>query len=127
MVLRKLLLCCLAVLICSCLAGTAFAQSLTTGDVAGVVSDPSGAVIPNVQVTLKDNGTGSTQTANTNASGTYRFTLLRPGSYTISVNQQGFSQVTRPAQISVGQVVTANLQLTVGAASQTVEVTAAAP
>ena len=108
------------------LATSAFAQSLTSGDIAGTVTDPSGAVVPNASVTVKSNESGSTQTRNTNAQGAYRFSLLSPGTYTISVSAPGFQAAQIQATITVGQAATANLQLALGSASQTVEVSAGA-
>jgi hypothetical protein len=52
------------------------AQSLTTGSISGAVTDPSNALIPKAQVTLKDNSKGTTQETKTNASGLYEFALL---------------------------------------------------
>ena len=100
---------------------------MTTGDIVGVVTDPSGAVLPNVTVTLKNNSTGLTQSTTTNSSGTYRFDLLQPGPYTVIVAQQGFNSQNQTVTVALGQVQRANMQLQVGTASQTVEVTAAAP
>jgi carboxypeptidase family protein len=54
----------------------AAAQSLTSGDAAGTITDPSGAVVPNATVTLKSNDTGALQTRTSNAQGAYRFSLL---------------------------------------------------
>src|SRR5580765_870119 len=102
----------------------AFAQSLTSGDIAGTVTDPSGAVVPNASVTLKSNESGSTQTRPTNAQGYYRFSLLGPGTYTISVSASGFQSIQQQATVTVGQAATANVQLALGTASQTVEVVA---
>jgi hypothetical protein len=73
----------------------AAAQSLVSGDITGVVSDPSGAVIPNATVTLKSNGTGQTQNGTTNSSGVYRFSLLTPGQYTVTVNATGFQNAAK--------------------------------
>ena len=61
------------------------AQSITSGDIVGVVADPSGAVLPNIEVTLKSDAKGNTQVQSTNSHGVYRFSLLAPGSYTVSV------------------------------------------
>ena len=62
----------------------AFSQSLTTGDIAGIVTDPSGAVIPGVAVALSSTETGASQnTPPPNQAGAYRFTLLKPGTYTV--------------------------------------------
>jgi hypothetical protein len=104
----------------------ALAQSLTSGDIAGTISDPSGAVVPNANVTLKSNDSGETQTRTTNQQGAYRFSLLSPGTYTISVSAPGFQAVQQQATTTVGQAATANIQLALGSASQTVEVSAGA-
>lgn len=55
----------------------AAAQSLTSGDITGVVTDPTGAVVANATVTAKNAETGTTQTQNTNAQGAYRFCFRR--------------------------------------------------
>ena len=103
----------------------AFAQSLTSGDIAGTITDPSGAVVPNASVTLKSNESGATQTRATNQQGAYRFSLLSPGTYTISVSSSGF-QATHSRHVTVGQAATANIQFALGSASQTIEVSAGA-
>ena len=104
----------------------AFAQSLTSGDIAGTITDPSGAVVPNASVTVKSNESGSTQTRTTNQQGAYRFSLLSPGSYAISVSASGFQAVQQQSTVTVGQATTANIQLALGSASQTIEVSAGA-
>ena len=120
----KILLCSLTICLVAFLVSGAAAQSLVSGDVTGVVSDPSGAVIPNATVTLKNSGTGQTQNTTTNSSGVYRFSLLGPGQYTVAVNAPGFENVERNVTVAVGQASTLNMQLAVGTSSQTVEVTA---
>ncbi len=119
---------CSAALVCLALFATAGrAQSLISGDVEGAITDASGAVVPNASVTLKSTDTGSTQTTASNASGAYRFTLLKPGHFTVSVSLDGFRTAERAVEVAVGQIVSANLTLEVGAASQTVEVTTRTP
>src|SRR5215831_14136930 len=103
-----------------------FGQSLTSGDVTGTVTDPSGAAVAGATVTLKNNDTGQTQTATSSSTGAYRFALLNPGSYTVSVEAQGFKTSNRSVTVAVGQVSSLNIALTVATASQTVEVTAQA-
>ena len=103
------------------------AQSLVSGDIAGTVTDPSGAIVSSATVNLKNNGTGATQTDKSSATGAYRFALLPPGSYTITVTAPGFQQTPVTTTVSVGQVSTVNVKLTVGSTSQTVEVTSAVP
>jgi len=75
-------------------------------------------------LTLKNLDSGAIQTRNTNPQGAYRFPLLSPGSYSISVSATGFQSAKKTIALSVGQAVTANIQLELGAATQTVEVSA---
>src|ERR1700723_4065582 len=105
------------------LPGVSMAQSIVTGAVSGVVTDPSGSVIVGASVTLKTNETGAIQTTNTGSSGTYQFTLLKPGTYVVSATQSGFKQVTEPVDVLLGQIASANLKLELGSGSVTVEVT----
>ena len=107
-------------------AVSAVGQSLTSGDLAGTITDPSGAVVPNAQVTAKSNESGNTQTRAANAQGYYRFALLPPGSYTVTAVSSGFQSTQQQATVALGQAVLVNIQLQVGAASQTVEVNAGA-
>ena len=118
----------MALLLATCLmAPTAFGQSLVSGDLVGTVTDPSGAVVSNATVTLKSNATGETRTTTTSSNGLYRFSLLSPGSYTVSVTAQGFSNDVKRVQVNVGQSTVANVKIAVGASTQTVEVTGAPP
>ncbi len=103
------------------------AQSLVSGDLTGTVTDPSGAVVPNASVALKSNATGATRTTTTNANGAYRFSLLPPGNYGVSVSAQGFNKTDTTASVSVGQATINDVKMSVGTTSQTVEVTSTAP
>jgi hypothetical protein len=103
------------------------AQSLISGDLTGTVTDPSGAVVTGATVMLQSTTTGETRNSTTSSSGVYRFSLLPPGSYTISVSAQGFSKAETRATVSVGQTNIADVKMAVGATSQTVEVTTIAP
>ena len=119
------------VLLVFLLAGTlsipVVGQSLVSGDIAGTITDPSGALLSNATVTVKNNGTGQTQTTTTNSSGGYRFSLLPPAQYTVSATASGFQTVEQGVTVAVGQAATLNLKLPVGGSSQTVEVTAETP
>jgi hypothetical protein len=99
-------------------------QSLTSGGVTGTVTDPSGAAVPNATVTLKNNDTGAAASVTSNDTGAYRFALLNPGSYTVSVAAPGFSGVHQNVSVAVGQSSTVNVKLEVAASATTVEVTA---
>lgn len=104
-----------------------FAQSVVTGDVTGTVTDPSGAVVPDAAVTLKNVAEGTTVTTTTNATGGFRFALLKPGDYKLTVSQRGFKSLVQSVQVILGQVTTANLKLELGSQAETIEVTGAAP
>ena len=118
----------LAVLvIAAVMAPSLMAQSLVSGDLTGTVTDPSGAVVSGATVTLKSDATGATRTTTTGSNGTYRFSLLSPGSYTISVNASGFSKTESKATVSVGQASIADVKMAVGSSTTTVEVTTTAP
>ncbi len=106
-------------LLCPMLA----AQSLTTGGVSGQVTDPTGAVVPNATVTLRDMDTGASQTGTSNAAGEYRFSLLKPGHYTIRASETGMEAVESPFEVVVGSIQTVNLMLALSKSTTTVEVT----
>jgi len=102
----------------------AFSQSATSGGAAGVVSDPSGAVVPNAKVTITNNDTKEEHSATTNAQGSYRFSFLPPGGYTLAASATGFQPQTLKIQVSVGDTANGNMALLLSTATTTVEVTA---
>lgn len=104
-------------------AAVAFAQSTTSGDITGVITDPSGAVVTNAKVTATSDATGEAHTANTNAQGFYRFSFLKPGTYTVAASAAGFQATSRKVQVGVGQAASANIAMAVSTATTTVEVT----
>src|SRR3989441_12842953 len=71
-------------------ASDSFAQGGTTSALAGVVVDTSGGVIPGADVVAKQNATGVTVSAVTNADGVFSFPALNTGTYTVTVSLQGF-------------------------------------
>ena len=99
----------LALAVCLLASTLTFAQSSTTGEISGTVTDPSGAVLPNVTVTLKSTDKGNTQTGTTNAQGAYRFALLSPGNYTVSADAPGFKTSSISQGVSVGAVAITNI------------------
>jgi len=104
-----------------------FAQSVISGELTGTVTDASGAVVTNATITLTNKEMAVNQTTTSGSAGSFRFPLLRPGTYTIKVVAKGFSTAETVATASLGQITSVPIQLKVGAASETVEVTAAAP
>jgi hypothetical protein len=103
------------------------AQTQTTGDISGVVTDQTGGVVPQAHVTLKDNTKGSTQDTQTSKEGVYRFYLLAPGSYTVNVSAPSFPPISRQVDVNIGQISTIDVQLSVASSNTVVTVTEAAP
>src|ERR1700730_8996377 len=67
------------------------AQSASTGALTGTVTDPTGAVLQHAQIVLQNKGTDERRTALTGQDGSYRFSLLSPGDYELTVQAPGFA------------------------------------
>jgi len=103
------------------------AQSTTDGAIGGTVFDTNGAVVPNAQVVVHNNGTNAEQTVTTDGSGGYRVSKLQPGTYTVTVSEKGFASFKSPqVTVQVGSVTDVSPRLSVGA-TETVEVSGEAP
>jgi outer membrane receptor for ferrienterochelin and colicin len=96
----------------------------STGEIAGVVKDQAGAVIPSAAVTVTSQGTGLAQTVTTDSGGYYRIVLLPPGRYSASAKAKGFGDSTAEAVVGVGRTTDVNLILGVAARKEEVTVTA---
>jgi carboxypeptidase family protein len=105
------------------LPALASAQSVVTGGLTGIVTDPSGSIIAGATVSLKNQSTSEVLTATTGSTGAYQFTLLKPGMYVVSVSQSGFKQVSETVEVLLGQTALASVKLEVGATTETVTVT----
>jgi hypothetical protein len=104
-----------------------WAQEIT-GGITGTVTDPSGAAVPNAKVTATDVQRGTIWPTQTDSSGLYNFPRLPPGQYRIRVEAKGFASSVRPAfTLQMNQIARVDLQLSVGAMTQTVTVNAAPP
>src|SRR5512146_2657847 len=90
-------------------SGIAAAQQLATLRVT--VTDPSGAIVPGANVTVKDPQTGLTRTASTEANGLAVISALPAGSYELSASSQSFSPRKMPVQLSVGQIASVSVAL----------------
>jgi hypothetical protein len=101
---------------------------LTTADIAGSVTDGTGALLPNARVTLTDLSTQETRNTTSNSAGEFDFPFLQPGHYTLSINTTGFSTY-KVGEITVngGDHARADAKLQVGQSSETVEVIAQTP
>ncbi|MGB7136060.1 MAG: TonB-dependent receptor [Acidobacteriaceae bacterium] len=102
------------------------AAQVASTSLRGVVKDPSGAVVPNAKITLTNAATGQVISATSNGSGEYAFPQIPPARYTIEAIASGFGSQTKEAELLVNQPATINFTMTVQAASQVVNVSAAA-
>ncbi len=104
---------------------TAFAQVTATG-IHGTVRDPSGAVVPNAAVKATDTGTGIEKSTKTAEDGGFVFTNLQAATYKLTISAAGFqTAVLDSISVDSGRVTDVAAALTVGAATQTIEVAAA--
>jgi len=103
------------------------AQSIVTGAVNGTVTDASGAVVEGANVRLVSEATQETRTAVTGPGGTFQFSLLKPGRYSITIEKAGFRKAVQKSEVLLGQTTSANAKLEVGEATQTVEITESIP
>lgn len=106
------------------LAPFTFAQTTTTADTLGVVTDTSGLVVPGAKVTIKSLDSGESRTEIANGQGEYRFSLLKPGMYEVSAATPGLKSNLSKIQLLVGQALEVNLVMNPQGTSTTVEVTA---
>src|SRR5438046_2725405 len=102
-----------------------FAQVINA-TLSGTVSDATGALIPGVEITATQTGTGVVSTVVTNESGTYRFASLQPGTYQVKASLAGFQGQTFQVTLGTSQQIRQNFTLQVGALAQSVEVSVAA-
>ena len=102
----------------------AFSQKFT-GTIQGRVTDPSGAVLPNAQITVKNVATAATRTTTTNSDGDYAVPELEVGTYEVRATQSSFKKaITRNVELHVSITTTVNMQMQVGAATEVVSVEA---
>src|SRR5256885_417858 len=106
--------------------GISWAQ--TTGSIAGTIQDTSGAVIPEVTVTVRNVETGTVRTVTTDDRGYYQVLSLQVGQYEISAEASGFKKALRKGvDLTVGQQAVIAFSLEVGQVQQEVTVTAEVP
>lgn len=114
-----------AVMLVMALCGNIWAQETST--ITGTVTDPSGAVVPNAQVTVTQEETGTQQATATNGDGLFELPGLAVGHYTLTITAAGFNTYKKTGiVVNAAQTVRADASLTVGTNAQTVTVQAAA-
>lgn len=103
----------------------AFAQDTGTGTLIGVVTDPSGSVVPGSKVVATSTATQQVRSANTDAAGAYTFPALPRGIYDVTVSTAGFATIRNTGvTISVGTTTRLNVALPVAGAKETISVQA---
>lgn len=109
------------------MAATTWGQTAST-QILGLVTDATGAVVPNATVTAKRVETGDTRSTQTNETGNYIFPLVDSGTYEVSCTAAGFkTEVRRNVPLELNQKARLDFQLQVGQQAETVEVSSAAP
>lgn len=116
------------ILLLSFLLLPALSAQVVNGTVAGTVTDQAGAVVPSAKVLLQNEATGFIREVTTNENGQYVGSSIPTGDYVITVEQTGFQKLRRSGiRLTAADVLTVDLQLTIGNVQETVEVTATAP
>ncbi len=126
---RRAILCLIAALatLLLLLPSTLNAQStISTGNINGTVTDPSGAAVSGAKVAITRTDTGVTTNVTTNSSGSYNSGSITAGTYTVSVQAKGFSRSETSVLVQIGNNSAVNFKLQVGSESTTVNVEAAA-
>jgi Carboxypeptidase regulatory-like domain/TonB-dependent Receptor Plug Domain len=119
----------LAIFLSAIFTVTVFAQSQTTGRIAGTVKDEKGAVIPGAEVIVTNKATGDARTAMTDGEGNYIILFAPPGVYQVSIKASGFMKtVLDNVRVVITETSVVNADLSVGAvAEQSITITSAAP
>ncbi|HEX9425264.1 MAG TPA: TonB-dependent receptor [Pyrinomonadaceae bacterium] len=119
--------CCLLFALCLLPVAFTSAQS-TSATLSGTVTDPNSAAVVGAQVTVTNNGTGLKRQATTSGSGAFTIPLLPPSTYTVLVENQGFTPAEiKDVVLNVNANVSLNIELKVGAVGATVDVKSEAP
>ena len=114
-------------LVCCFVATRLCAQNVVlTGAIRGQVADQSGAIVPGALITAHNLLTGVDQSTKTNRSGIYQFPVLSPGSYQVTARMNGFRNTQSTLQVLVGNTVSQDLKLLVGAGQDNVVVNSGA-
>lgn len=113
-------------LILVCLAVLPVRAQQIAGSIVGTVTDSSGSLVPNAELTITSITTNAARETQTNDSGNYTVPFVTAGTYRITATAKGFRQKTvENALLQVGQTLRVDIQLEVGDTSQTVEIQAA--
>ena len=100
-------------------------RAQTAGSISGHLIDPSGANLPDTDVTLTQVATGAVRTTNSTGTGDYTFAEVPPGTYSLQVRHEGFKVIRSDTfDVQIDQSVRLNFTLQIGAVTESVDVTA---
>ncbi|HEV7858920.1 MAG TPA: TonB-dependent receptor, partial [Pyrinomonadaceae bacterium] len=117
-----------ALLLVALSALAVMAQSTVTGAIGGVITNPNKEVVPGATISVRNIETNNEETATSDGEGRFRVVNLQPGTYTVTINSQGFSPFTQEAVVvEVGRVTSLDVPLSVTGVTGTVQVTSDAP
>ena len=114
----------IAVLSVLLLASVCLIGQTESGQISGVVTDTTNAIVPGAKVAVVSSGTGLVRRTTTNSAGAYSITAPRPDTYSLTVEHPDFQKYTRQVQVLVGSRNDVSAQLNVTGVSTTLEVTA---
>src|SRR5271168_60619 len=123
---QRMAVCSLVLALSSCVFLSA-QNVVLTGALAGRITDQSGAVVSGTSVLVRNLATGVQQSGETNHAGLYRFPVLMPGSYSVTISLTGFRDVQALVQVRVGNTTSQDIKLQVGASGDTVKVVGVTP
>ncbi len=108
-----------------CMLQSAYAQF--SGTISGVVTDPTGAIVPNAALSLRNTATSEQRAVKSTSAGVFQFVSLAPGSYELSVTMHGFRGLEVAVTLETNQTMNVPINLVVGGANETVQVSSQAP
>jgi hypothetical protein len=100
--------------------------TISQGSIQGLVTDPTGAVVPNAKISITSKETGTTSVVTSNSSGVYNSGGLIPGDYVVRVEAGGFKTEVVGVTVQIAQTATGNVKLELGQGSTVVEVQSSA-
>ena len=116
-----------ALLAALCMSRAPLSAQVLKGQILGVITDQSGAVVPGVKISIVETQTNSRRTGVSNDTGNFFFVSLDPGSYRVEAEKIGFSKALRTGvELLPNSTARVNFELTPGAVTQTIDVSAAA-
>src|SRR4051812_35018159 len=120
-------LCMRVLCVLALLATSLFAQSGNQGSISGTVTDASGAVVKNANVTATSKSTAASFNTTTNGQGVYNYPVLPVSDYELKISSSGFAEVKREVTVRVGAKVNLDVNLAPGGGTETVNVTDESP